>query len=137
MRVSKHFLRREFNCKDGTAVPDDYICNVITLASQLDIIREEVGEAIYISSGYRTIKHNKKCKGAKNSKHLTAEAADLKTLNTTPDQLYFCIIYLIKAGKIKDGGVGLYDNFVHYDIGKPRRWFQSKDLFTKIKNKSK
>ena len=33
------------------------------------------------------------------------------------------IIKLIKAGVIYNGGVGLYDTFVHYDIGgQGRRW---------------
>lgn len=124
--ISKHFLLREFNCKDGTPVPDDYICNVITLASQLDIIREAVGEALYISSGYRTPEHNKKCKGAKNSKHLTAEAADIKARKKTPQEIAGIIFTLIYEGKIKNGGVGIYKNFVHYDIGKPRTWGELK-----------
>ena len=35
---------------------------------------------------------------------------------------YF-IIKLIKSGVIYNGGVGLYDTFVHYDIGaQGRRW---------------
>lgn len=122
MLISKHFLLREFNCKDGTPVPNHLIDNVEKLSAQLDIIREALGEAITVSSGYRTKEHNKKCKGAKNSKHLTAEAADIKCRKANPAYIYACIEYLIKQGKIIDGGLSLYETFVHYDIGKSRRW---------------
>ena len=41
----------------------------------------------------------------------------------TPRQLSVVIERLIKEGKMKQGGIGVYPNFLHYDIrGKKARW---------------
>lgn len=43
----------------------------------LDPLREEFGEPIIINSGYRSPALNKEVKGAKNSQHVTGQAADI------------------------------------------------------------
>ena len=61
--------------------------------------------------------------GAQLSQHLTAKAGDLKVSGMSTDDLRDTIIALIDAGKMKQGGVGRYDTFVHYDIrGTKARW---------------
>lgn len=122
MKISEHFNREEFDCKDGTPVPSEYCPNVVNLANELEIIREALGVPLLILSGYRTPKYNKAIGGASKSQHLLAKAADLTTRKHTPKQLHATIEKLIKEKKLKDGGLGLYPGFVHYDIGKPRRW---------------
>jgi uncharacterized protein YcbK (DUF882 family) len=54
--------------------------------------------------------------------HLKAMASDLVCRSLTPKQLKAVIEKLIKEGKMKNGGIGLYPSFVHYDIGATRRW---------------
>lgn len=122
MRVSKYFNREEFDCRDGTPVPTCYVENVVNLANQLDIIREELGKPLFILSGYRTPKYNRAVGGATKSQHLQAKASDLMTKYHTPKQIHAAIEKLIREGKVKNGGLGLYKTFVHYDIGPVRRW---------------
>lgn len=122
MRLTKNFYLSEFDCHDGTPVPESYVGNVVELAKNLQVIRNEIGVPIEIISGYRTNTWNKKVGGAPKSKHKTAEAGDLSQRKYTPKQLHTIILSLIKQGRIHDGGLGLYKSFVHYDIGASRRW---------------
>lgn len=122
MKLTKNFNLSEFACKDGTPVPENLIPNVQLLAKNLQVIRDEVGEALFLNSGYRTPRYNARIGGAKNSMHKQAKAADLTTKSYTPKQLKAIIEKLIKAGKVQDGGIGLYPSFVHYDVGPVRRW---------------
>jgi uncharacterized protein YcbK (DUF882 family) len=121
MKLTKDFQLSEFACNDGTPVPVNLIPNVRALAENLQPLRDEVGLLI-VNSGYRTPSWNRKIGGAKNSMHLKAMAADLVCVGLTPKQLKAVIERLIKAGKMKNGGIGLYPSFVHYDIGAVRRW---------------
>ena len=126
MKITPNFDLKEFACKDGTPVPEKYMYNVILLAQQLQVIRDAIGKPIKINSAYRTPTYNKSVGGASKSQHLTASAADLNVSGLRPTELKEVIEGLIAQGKILQGGVGLYNNFVHYDIyfdGKNvRRW---------------
>jgi hypothetical protein len=123
--ASAHFRLSEFACRDGTAVPERYIPNVIRLAAQLEVLRAELGGAgIHINSGYRTPAYNEGLDGAAtNSQHLTAKAADISVSGHTPRQVADTIERLIREGKMEDGGMGRYSTFVHYDVrGSRARW---------------
>jgi uncharacterized protein YcbK (DUF882 family) len=122
MQLTNDFNLIEFACHDGTPVPEELIPNVQALAKQLQVLRDELGVPIFILSGYRTPAHNKKVGGAPGSQHKKAKAGDLTTKTLTPKQLHKKIEALIAAGKMKNGGLGLYKTFVHYDIGPVRRW---------------
>jgi uncharacterized protein YcbK (DUF882 family) len=123
MQLTTHFRLEEFDCKDGSRVPDEYICNVQKVAAQLQILRDYLGEPIQILSAYRTPTHNKKVGGASKSQHLTASAADITVKSKTPKQLAAIIERLIDRGKLTFGGMGVYKNFVHVDIRKKKtRW---------------
>ena len=126
MELTTNFSLREFECKDGTLVPKKYIPNVKELAHNLQVLRDEIGLPISINSGYRNPKYNKRIGGAKFSQHLTASASDIVVRDMTPKKLARTILKLIKSGKMKQGGVGLYSGFVHYDIrGTKARWDNS------------
>lgn len=117
MKLTKNFSLKEFNCKDGTPVPKMYYNNVQELANNLQILRDYLEVPVEITgSGYRTPSHNKKVNGAKNSQHLTASAADINAKGYTPKELAVTIEKLIKENKMKQGGLGIYTGFVHYDI---------------------
>lgn len=122
--TSTNFKLAEFDCTDGTAVPAEYYPNVQKLMKQLETLRSELGGAgITINSSYRTVAHNKKVGGKSNSQHLYAKAADIAVKGYTPEQVHTKIEALIKAGKMTQGGLGLYNTFVHYDIrGNKARW---------------
>ena len=124
MKLTKNFNREEFDCKDGTVIPDEYLGNVTELAMNLQVLRDHIGEPVMITgSGYRTPSHNKKVGGAKRSQHLTASGADINAKNYSPQELADVIFELIEKGDMKEGGVGIYKGFVHYDIrGTKARW---------------
>ena len=124
MTLTENFTRQEFDCKDGTPVPEMYMANLQCLAENLQILRDEIGEPVLITgSGYRTPSHNKKVGGASRSQHLTASGADINAKNHTPSELAEVIERLISEGKMQQGGLKAYKGFVHYDIrGTPARW---------------
>lgn len=124
MQLTKNFTRQEFDCKDGTVVPTKYMKNLMELAKNLQVLRDFLGVGINISgSGYRTPAYNIKKDGAKFSQHLTASAADISVKGYTAKQLAQVIEKLILQGKMKQGGLGIYNTFVHYDIrGTKARW---------------
>src|SRR5690606_32669728 len=101
MNLTKNFSMAEFDCKDGTAVPEKYHANVKELAENLQVLRDHINEPVLITgSGYRTPTHNAKVGGAKNSQHLTASGADINAKNYTPKQLAIIIEKLIKNEKM-------------------------------------
>ena len=121
---TKHFKVSEFTCKDGTPVPPQYLHNAKKVADNLEVLRAALGgKPIIITSGYRTPEHNKKVGGVGGSAHLTASAADIVVRGIPPAQVAATIEKLIDAGKMQEGGIGIYKTFVHYDIrGTRARW---------------
>lgn len=123
-KLTKNFNREEFDCRDGTKVPKEYMTNVQKVAENLQTLRDHLGVPVSVTgSGYRTPSHNAKVKGAKNSQHLYANAADINAKGFTPERLAAVIEQMISEGKMEQGGIGVYKNFVHYDRrGKKARW---------------
>lgn len=125
-QLTKNFHIDEFRCNDQkkTPVSSKYVLNVLLLAHNLQALRAYLNAPISINSGYRTLHYNKYIvKGASKSKHLTAQAADIVVKGYTPVEVKNAIEYLISVGKMTEGGVGLYNNFTHYDVrGTKARW---------------
>ena len=113
-----------FDCYDGTPVPPEYYSNVEDLIKQLKALQSEIGGKIKIVSGYRTPTHNTKVGGVANSQHLVGMGADFRSSTTlTPTEVANTIENLISKGKMKQGGIGIYPNYVHYDTrGTRARW---------------
>jgi hypothetical protein len=120
--LTASFSLREFASR-GTPVPSKYHDNVRKVAQNLQVLREHLGRAITVVSGYRTAEHNTSVGGATKSQHLTASAADIQITGLTPSQVYCTIEELISQGRMRQGGLGIYKTFVHYDIrGHRARW---------------
>jgi uncharacterized protein YcbK (DUF882 family) len=124
VQLTPHFWLHEFDCKDGTPVPDEYVLHVYRLAEQLEVLREALGGSpMRITSGYRSPSHNKKVKGGKRSQHLLAKAADITVAGVDAPFVYATAKRLIREGKMMKGGLGRYSSFTHYDIrGRNARW---------------
>ena len=114
MKLTTNFNLSEFN-KHGFVISDTVFQNIFALAKNLQVLRDEVGKPIKITSGYRSPEHNAKVGGVKSSKHITGEAADFKIAGMTPKQVTAVIEKLIAAGKMEEGGIGIYSTWVHYD----------------------
>ena len=123
MRLTKNFTQREFKSKDGSKMPEDVLSNIKDLAYNLQALRDFLGEPVRINSAYRSEAHNKAVGGSKTSQHLLGKAADIKVKGIDTKDVYLIIESLIKDGKITEGGLGLYNTFVHYDTrGTEARW---------------
>lgn len=123
MKLTKNFSIEEFYCNDGTPIPWNMVDEIKELAENLQVLRDSLGEPIRVNSGYRNPTYNDKVGGEDNSYHMKCMAADIVVKSKTPKQLHTIIEKLISSGKIKQGGLGLYPSFVHYDIrGTKARW---------------
>ena len=122
-KITKNFSLEEFKCKDGSDIPNTALLNIVELAKNLQVLRDAIGKPITINSGYRSPKYNAKIGGVKNSQHVKGKASDLRVAGVTPKELALIIEGLIESGKMKQGGIGIYPNFTHYDIrGVKARW---------------
>lgn len=122
MKLTTNFNLNEFN-KHNFTVPTNVLRNLIELAKNLQVLRDEVKKPIKITSGYRPAEHNAKIGGATKSRHITGQAADFKIEGYTPKQVASIIEKLIASGKMKEGGLGTYSTWTHFDVrGTKARW---------------
>lgn len=90
------------------------------LLNLLNRIRREWGKPVIVNSGYRSPEYNAAIKGAvTNSYHTKGMAADIR-----PDDPSLISEFQDLCLELnKDGGVGLYDGFVHVDVrGRHAYW---------------
>jgi uncharacterized protein YcbK (DUF882 family) len=122
MKLTNNFNLNEFN-KHNFPLTETILRNIQELAKNLQVLRDEVKKPIKITSGYRDSSFNKKIGGATQSRHITGQAADLKIEGYTPKQVAAIIEKLIASGKMKQGGLGIYSTWIHYDVrGTKARW---------------
>ena len=105
--------------QQNTAIQD----NLQTLAEQLQVLRDEIDKPIQINIAYRPYWWEK-LRGRKGtSQHCLGKAADITVKGMDTHELHKEILKLIQQGKMINGGLGLYNTFVHYDIRPyPARW---------------
>lgn len=122
-KITKNFSLEEFKCKDGSDIPNSALLNIVELARNLEVLRTAINKPITITSGYRSPKYNAKIGGVKDSQHLRGTAADIRVSGMTPKEVGLVIEGLIESGKMKEGGIGVYPTFTHYDIrNRKARW---------------
>lgn len=111
--LAPDFSVGEFACSDGT----DVLLVHLALVELLQAVRDEVGAALYLTSGFRTAAYNKKIGGADDSRHMYGLAGDVVTPAAPPEEV-------AQIGEdLGAGGVGRYDDFTHLDVwGQDRRW---------------
>ena len=127
--MTKNFNLSEFQCKGNCKdcgeceMPQEVYDNIVKLAQQLQLLRDYIGKPININSAYRSPEHNARVGGSKKSQHLLGKASDITIKGYKPTEVYKIIEGLIDDGEMLQGGLGLYDTFVHYDIRRTKaRW---------------
>jgi|TARA_R110000796_G_scaffold178464_1_gene295162 uncharacterized protein YcbK (DUF882 family) len=127
--MTKNFSIEEFNCNDGSEMPINIYYNMVKVANQLQVLRNYLGKPIHINSAYRSQEYNADIGGVKDSHHIMGRAADITVKGFDPVAVYTTIELLIENGNMLQGGLGLYDSFVHYDIrGTKARWNNAKKV---------
>lgn len=112
--AGKFFSAKELECKCGGAplscsTPD--FCD--KLLEDLDAIREEWGQPLYVTSASRCKMWNKKVGGSRNSMHMKSKAVDIKMYPR--DYIKFIALVYKKAKHIKGIGLGIRNGFIHLD----------------------
>lgn len=122
MKMTEHFSREEFDCKDGTFYPEKWIKpRLLTLCKALEKIRAVIVQPIKIVSGYRTPEYNHKVRGARFSRHMEGDAVDISVKNIK--EVYKLMDAMMNDKQIPQGGLGLYSSWIHYDQrGNKARW---------------
>ena len=117
-RITAHFGWEEFASRgDKKAVPVELRANVTALCQELERLRAAFdGRPICINSGYRTPWWNKRIGGSRRSLHLEGMAADFTIEGVRPSRVRQKMEEMIEAGELRDGGLGRYATFTHYDI---------------------
>ena len=86
-----------------------------SLLEMLDEVRDKFDKPMYITSGYRTEKHNTKVGGTPNSSHLRGLAVDI-ACSSSVDR-YHLINCLLDVGFKR---IGIANSFIHVDIDKEK-----------------
>lgn len=129
MQLTRHFHTREFADANTGEVWNS--AELKRLAMQLEVARAALGgHGIEVTGkgGCRTPETNAQTGGADESQHLQCRAADIRVRDGrggyVPSPVVYAVLtQLMDGGHIAQGGLGLYDGFVHYDIrGQRTRW---------------
>lgn len=108
----KYFAMKEFECRDGCQMPSEVRANIVALVENvLDPVRERLGMAISVNSGYRCPKHNLAVGGVKNSQHMKGEAADVRSVQGSGFTVQDLARVIVANGRWDQ--MILYPTFVH------------------------
>ena len=108
MRLSEHFDRREFACRCGCG----FDTVDVALLELLERVRGHFGQPVRVLSGCRCEAHNRAIGGARHSRHLWGQAADIDVLGVHPDD----VADWLEGEMAGYGGLGRYDSWTHMDV---------------------
>ena len=104
----KYFKIEEFESPD---VPGSGDMMDLELLEKLDLARDIAGFPLIINSGYRSVAHNEKVNGSRNSSHLLGLAVDIHC--TESRKRYILMDALLAAGFTR---IGMAKSFIHADV---------------------
>jgi hypothetical protein len=79
MKITKNFSDSELKCKGGKRCCGGLVKYDPALAQVAQEIRDDLGVAVNVNSGYRCPKHNAAVGGSKGSDHMRGRAMDLSS----------------------------------------------------------
>lgn len=111
-----YFKAEEFDCK--CSYPDCDAPHIdLKFLALADTLRARWGKPLVVNSGTRCRRHNEAVGGSPLSQHCLGMAADFRTSDRAESAL------LAKLGRdLGFGGVGIYETWVHLDLGPKRDW---------------
>ena len=104
--------------------PSIQVCKSLTalIEKVLDPLREAYGKPIIVTSGYRCEKLNKAVGGAASSQHVKGEAADIRSVQDTPEENKKLFDLIVKLGLPFDQLINEYNyDWVHVSFGARHR----------------
>ena len=120
-QISKHFDRREFACHCGCGF-DTVDTELLTI---LEDLRDRFGKPVFIQSGCRCKKRNDRVLGAKKSRHLWGQDADVVVQDIAPKE----VANYLERRYIYRYGIGRYKTFTHIDSRQTKaRWNKTHDI---------
>ena len=116
-QLSQHFNSKEFECPCSKCDNDTQVISE-NLIKKLELVRNDYGKPINVSSGYRCPAHNVEVGGAVDSAHVKGLAADLIPSLITLDDLDS--LYESCYSIFDNIGDGRRLKFVHVDDRPPK-----------------
>ena len=104
--------------------PSIQVCKSLTalIEKVLDPLREAYGKPIIVTSGYRCEKLNKAVGGAASSQHVKGEAADIRSVQDTPEENKKLFDLIVKLKLPFDQLINEYNyDWVHVSFGARHR----------------
>lgn len=113
--ISKDFSMVEWQCRCscGQSIIE------ADLVEMMQKFRDRVKKPVIVHCVNRCKEHNEKVGGVPKSLHIEGKACDFHVKGLTIPELH---AIAITSEDIFTGGIGLYDTFVHVDIGSKRYW---------------
>lgn len=127
-QLTPNFHVREFDCRDGTKVPEAAIPALKKWCENIGEPVRKRGGAVHVTSGYRTRSYNASVGGATNSVHIYDAHPGAVAVDHTCSGLSPSGVAAFEDPLPETGGLGRYSTFTHADnrqrIGWPRaRWW--------------
>lgn len=114
-QITRNFAQDEFTCHCGHcafSAPQSGLVD-LHLVQLLQLVRDEFGHPITVSSGRRCPRYNKQVRGVSNSYHTRGLAADI----CATDMLGLAECVIAQEGF---SYIELHDSYIHVDIGRSR-----------------
>jgi hypothetical protein len=125
-QLTKHFHRAEFDCRDGTPVPDAAILALRDACERyLEPLRAKHG-VVHINSGYRTRSYNASVGGASNSVHIYDEHPGAAAVDHVAAGAGPPTVQNFHDNVTHPDGMGYYSVFTHVDNRNRIGWSDSR-----------
>lgn len=109
-KLTANFDLNEFSCPCCGLLPD--YNTAFKLAVHLQNIRDDLGEALVITSALRCVPHNQQVGGVNNSLHLSGNAVDFYCAD---DNVSACVLAML-AYREGFRSIGIGDDWIHVDM---------------------